>query len=75
MRQGATKLGPVGPALLIVLLRRQSSSLLYRLLPILAMTGSICVEHDSLQSSVTPSSLVISTFSISHYLLQDLVEA
>ena len=59
--QGATKLGSVGPALLIVLLRRQSIALLWT---ILATTVLICFDHDSLQSRVTPSSLV-STCSIS----------
>ena len=36
-----------------------------RLLPILATTASMCFDHDSLQSSFSPSSLVISTCSIS----------
>jgi hypothetical protein len=43
--------------------------IIHRLLPILATTASICFDHDSLQSRVTPSSLVSSTCSFSTWFI------
>ena len=67
---GATKLGPVGPDIVV---KAEQRFIMDRLRPILSTTASICFGHDSLHSRVTTSrSPQLAQFS--HYSLQDLVE-
>ena len=63
---GAAKLEPVGPALLISAVKKvEQCYIIDRLLSIFATVVSICFDHDSVQSRVTPRSVVTSTCSIS----------